>query len=161
MRTWLAMALLAAAAALACAQQAPPPDPVTWSLAAPSEAKAGGRLPAKLTARIADGWHLYSLEKQEGGPIPTSVAVPPPQPFRIAGAIDAPPPLTANDEMFGMEVEFYIGEVEFGLPITVAKETQAGEVKLVVTARYQACDNKLCLAPKTVRLERPVKVKPL
>lgn len=67
--------------------------------------------------------------------------------------------MTANDQMFGMEVEFYIGEVEFGLPLAVAKDSQGG-VKLAVTARYQACDNRLCLAPKTVRLERPVKVKP-
>lgn len=157
MHTWIISALLAAAPVVA--QDAGERlDPVTWTLAAPPQAKAGGRLTAKLTARIADGWHLYSLKELDGGPIPTSIAVPKGQPFRLAGSIEAPAPITAHEEAFGMDVEFYLGEVEFGVPLETAADTKAATSKLAVTARYQACDNKQCLPPKTVRLERAVEI---
>ena len=113
----------------------------------------------QLTATIEEGWHLYSLKQLEGGPIATQIAVPPPQQFKLAGMIDAPVPLTAHEEAFDMSVEFYFGEVEFILPIEVNRDAKPGPHNLAVTARYQACDNKQCLPPKTVRLESPVTLK--
>ncbi len=157
MRTCMVAVLLAAAPAVA-QDSGERLNPVTWTLAAPAQAKAGGRLTAKLTARIADGWHLYSLKELEGGPIPTSIAVPVGQAFRLAGRIEAPVPITAHEEAFGMDVEFYLGDVDFGVPLETAADTKAATANLTVTARYQACDNKQCLPPKTVRLERAVEI---
>jgi DsbC/DsbD-like thiol-disulfide interchange protein len=134
-------------------------SPITWSVTGPKEAKAGARLKIKVTAHIADGWHLYSLKKQEDGPIPTSIEVPPPQDFRLDGIIDAPAPLTQRDELFGIDVEYYLGEMDFSLPVVVGREAKAGPRKLAVTARFQACDNKICLPPRTVRLEHSVLLK--
>jgi len=34
----------------------------------------------------------------------------------------------------------------------------AGAQKLVISASYQSCNNRLCLPPKTVRVEVPVVV---
>lgn len=134
-------------------------NPVKWSLNAPATAKPGARIEPRLTATIEEGWHLYSLKQLEGGPIATQIAVPPPQQFKLAGMVDAPVPLTAHEEAFDMSVEFYFGEVEFALPIEVNRDAKAGQHHLVVTARYQACDNKQCLPPKTVRLESPITLK--
>ncbi len=158
------LALLALAAALPAqepAVQEPEPklNPVKWSLTAPAAARPGARIEPLLTATIEEGWHLYSLRHLEGGPIATQIAVPAPQQFKLAGVIDAPVPLTAHEEAFDMSVEFYFGEVEFTLPIEVNRDAKPGEHKLAVTARYQACDNKQCLPPKTVRLESTIALK--
>ncbi len=156
--------LLALAAAVSAQEpnaQEPGPklNPVKWSLSAPAEARPGARVEPLLTATIEEGWHLYSLRQLEGGPIATQIAVPPPQQFKLVGAVDAPVPLTAHEEAFDMSVEFYFGEVEFTLPIEVNRDAKPGTHNLVVTARYQACDNKQCLPPRTVRLETRVAIK--
>jgi len=157
MRSLIAIAVFALPAI--AQDDTPKLDPVKWSLSAPAESKAGARFLAKLTARVEEGWHLYSLKPLEGGPIPTQVAIPAPQPFKLVGQIDAPVPLTAHEEAFGMSVEFYFGEVEFVLPVEVHREAKPGQPKLAVTARYQACDNTQCLPPKAVRLESVVSIR--
>jgi len=136
--------------------------PVKWTLTAPkpaTEVKPGGRVDAVLEAEIAAGWHLYSLKKLDGGPIPTSIAIPDGQPFRLAGPIDASPPLSKHDETFDMEVESYSGSAEFKLPLEVAKDAKPGSAILTVNARFQACDDKQCLPPRTVKLELPLAIK--
>lgn len=157
------MRYLLAVAALALAVQAQEAEqklnPVKWALAAPGQAGAGARIEAQVTATVDEGWHLYSLRPLEGGPIATQIAVPAPQQFKLAGVIDAPVPLNAHEEAFDMAVEFYFGEVEFRLPIEINRDAKPGLHKLTVTARYQACDNKQCLPPKTVRLEQTVTLK--
>lgn len=134
-------------------------NPVKWTLSAPQQAAAGARIEALLTATVDEGWHLYSLNQLDGGPIATQIAMPAPQQFKLAGQIDAPVPLTAHEEAFDMSVEFYFGEVEFRLPVEINRDAKSGAQKLTVTARYQACDNKQCLPPKTVRLDQIVTLK--
>jgi thiol:disulfide interchange protein DsbD len=151
-RRWLTIAL--AVALPAAAQE----NPVKWSLEAPRQARPGEKIAARLTATVTEGWHLYSLKKLEGGPYPTSITVPEGQPFRLAGEIEAPAPVTVKDEAFDMEVEMYFGEAAFVVPVEVAKDAAAGDAKLVVAARFQVCDNKLCLPPRTVRSEATVRV---
>jgi thiol:disulfide interchange protein DsbD len=157
------MRYLMAVAAMACAVQAqeaePKLDPVKWTLSAPAQAGVGARIEALVTATVEEGWHLYSLKALEGGPIATQIAMPAPQQFKLAGVIDAPVPLTAHEEAFDMSVEFYFGEVEFRLPVEINRDAKPGAHKLTVTAKYQACDNKQCLPPKTVRLEKTVTLK--
>ena len=54
-------------------------DPISWTLAvqpAGSTSTAGGAITLALTATIDDGWHLYSLKLDPGGPIATSITVP-------------------------------------------------------------------------------------
>ncbi len=130
------------------------PNPVDWSLKA-GAAAADGTLTAELTAKIEDGWHLYSLKSVANGPIPTRVKLPADQSFELAGAIEAPDPFVANDSNFGVEVEYYEESVTFKLPIK--RRAGAGGDKLLVEARYQTCTNRLCLPPKTVKLEAEIK----
>ncbi|MBA3973299.1 MAG: hypothetical protein C0504_03655 [Candidatus Solibacter sp.] len=157
------MRYLMAAVAMAFAVQAQEAeqklDPVKWTLAAPQSAAAGARIEVLVMATVEEGWHLYSLKALEGGPVATQIAMPAPQQFKLAGVIDAPVPLTAHEEAFDMSVEFYFGEVEFRLPVEINRDAKPGAHKLTVTAKYQACDNKQCLPPKTVRLEQTVTLK--
>lgn len=141
------------------AMLAAPADPVVWKApGAPVKVKAGGRFDLKLTAQIQDGWHLYSMKPVDDGPIPTRIWLPDGQPVQLAGAIRATDPEKLQDPSFGMEVELYEGEAEFTLPLRVAASAPAGPLKLLVNASYQSCNNKICLPPKTVKVEASILV---
>jgi thiol:disulfide interchange protein DsbD len=133
---------------------AAPADPVAWKLSPPAvPVKAGARFTVKLLAAVQDGWHMYSLKPMAEGPIPTRIWIAEGQPFALAGAIQSPDPQVMQDASFGMEVELYEGEAVFTLPVRVASGASPGAQKLVVSASYQSCNNRLCLPPKTVRVE--------
>ena len=147
-----------AMAAMAVGLAAAPADPVTWKLEAPAAVKAGARFEAKLRAAVRGGWHIYSLTPAADGPIATRIWVGEGQVFSAAGAVRAPGARVTQDASFGVEVETYEGGVEFGVPVKVAAEAEAGVRKLVVSARYQSCNQKICLAPKTVEVEAAVAI---
>ncbi len=147
-------------AAMAAYLTAAPADPVVWKLQNPPAApvKAGARFNVKLLAAVEDGWHLYSLKPMAEGPIPTRIWIADGQPFSLAGTVQSPDPQVMLDATFGMEVELYEGEAVFTLPVKVAASAAPGAQKLVVSASYQSCNNKLCLPPKTVKVELPITV---
>jgi DsbC/DsbD-like thiol-disulfide interchange protein len=146
--------------AMAACFGAAPADPVAWKLQPASAApvKAGARFNVKLLAAVQEGWHLYSLKPMAEGPIPTRIWIAEGQPFSLAGTVQSPDPRVMQDPSFGMEVELYEGEAVFTLPVRVAPSAAPGAQTLVVSASYQSCNNKLCLPPKTVKVEVPVTI---
>jgi DsbC/DsbD-like thiol-disulfide interchange protein len=151
-------ALLAAfALRMLCAA---PADPVFWKLENSSgkPVKAGARFSVKLVAAVQPGWHLYSLKPMSEGPISTRIWIGEGQPFSLAGAIQAPEPVAMQDPTLNMEVEFYEGEAAFTLPVKVASGTAAGSQTLTVSASYQACNDKICLPPKNLKVQVPVTI---
>ena len=154
------MRRLVCAALAAMALAAAPPDPVAWKLENPpaKPVKAGARFNVRLVASIQPGWHLYSLKPIAEGPIPTRIWIAEGQPFSLAAGVQAPDPTTMQDPALNMEVEFYEGETPFTLPVKVAPGTAAGPQTLTVSASYQTCNDKLCLPPKTVKVQAPVAV---
>jgi thiol:disulfide interchange protein DsbD len=150
--------LMLTAALAACLAAAP--DPVAWKLENPPTAsvKAGAVFHVKLLAAVQEGWHLYSLKPMTEGPIATRIWITEGQPFLLSGAVRAPEPRVMQDPSFGMEVELYEGEAVFTLPVRVIPGTAPGAQKLVVSASYQTCNNKLCLPPKTMKAEVPVTI---
>jgi DsbC/DsbD-like thiol-disulfide interchange protein len=146
-------------AVMAARLAAAPADPVAWKLQAPSApVKAGARFSVKLLAAVQEGWHLYSLKPMAEGPVPTRIWIAEGQPFSLAGTVQSPDPQVMQDPSFGMEVEFYEGEALFTLPLRVSPGAAPGAQKLVVSAAYQSCNDKLCLPPKTVKVEMPIAV---
>ena len=140
-------------------QQMPPEDPVSWSIkSGQPTVKAGGKFTVQITARIEKGWHLYSLEQEAGGPIPTRIILPKETRFEIAGEIESPTPQVKFDKNFEINTEFYEGEVTFTLPVRVVSSTPAGQQKLTVQVRYQSCNDSICLPPKLVKLEAEVSI---
>jgi DsbC/DsbD-like thiol-disulfide interchange protein len=148
------------AAALAAVALAAPPDPVSWKFEAPpgKPVKAGARFNINLVATVQPGWHLYSLKPMVEGPIPTRIWLAADQPFALASAVQAPEPVAMQDPTLNMEVEFYEGETPFTLPVKVSPGTPSGPRTLTVSASYQTCNDKLCLPPKTVKVQVAVPV---
>jgi thiol:disulfide interchange protein len=133
-------------------------NPVTWSVKANASAalKPGEKLTAQVTAEIQGGWHLYSVTQGAGGPIPTRITVPDGQPFKLAGSVSGPRPHVQMDPNFQINTETYEGSATFSVPVTVAADAATGAQQLNINARYQACNDTLCLPPKTVKLNVPV-----
>jgi len=154
------MKSLIPAVVLAATLLAAPADPVAWKLqnAPAAPLKSGARFTVQLLAKVQEGWHLYSLKPMAEGPIPTRIWIAAGQPFSLAAAVQAPEPQIMQDPTLGMEVELYEGEAIFKLPVQLAAGTPPGTHNLVVNASYQSCNDKLCLPPKTVKLELPVSV---
>ncbi len=148
-------AIVIGAAAIALAQ---PPNPVTLSATAKvSQVKPGAKLDIDLVARISDGWHVYSIA-QPAPPIATRIELAPGQPYTLAGDIGGPAPSVVFDESAGMTVETYEGEAAFTLPIKVDAKAAPGRVPVRVQMRYQSCDGKICLPPKTLTVEVPLEI---
>ena len=154
------MRRLLVTAAIVALLWAAPPDPVVWKLQNPPTApvKPGARFNVKLLAAVQDGWHLYSLKPMAEGPVPTRIWLAEGQPFSLAGVVQAPEPQVIQDATFGMEVELYEGEAVFALPVKVVPGAALGPQKLIVSASYQSCNNKICLPPKTVKVELPITI---
>lgn len=143
------------------APQQGPPQPVRWSLAlepASGTIAAGGTLKAVVTAAIDEGWHVYAPDDANSGPRPVTISVTRGGAFEAAGKLDAPEPEREMDEAFGQITASYAGETTFRLPVTTLASTAAGTYPLKIEITFQACDGKMCLPAKIVRLEAPVTV---
>jgi thiol:disulfide interchange protein DsbD len=117
--------------------------------------KAGDKFAAKLTVRIDPGWHIYSITQPDGGPVRSEIVVPKDQAFKLAGKIDAPEPDRRHSAAFDIEVQTYIGEVVFTIPLVATAAAPAG-TKVRVEFTYQACTEENCDLPKTAKIEAAV-----
>src|SRR6266478_2873548 len=151
---------LVIACALFFAGRAQAQNPVTFSIKAnlASALKPGDKFTAQVTVQIQDGWHLYSLTQGAGGPIPTRITVPDGQSFKLAGTVSGPRPHVAMDPNFEINTETHEGSVDFTVPIVVITEAPQGVQTLNVNVRYQACNDKNCLPPRTVKLNTSIRV---
>src|SRR5581483_9253818 len=138
----LCLSLLAAGCALA---QGYGSNQVKWSLAVePGSAAPGGKVLARMTGQIDPGWHLYSLSTP--GAIPTTIQLagnPPVEKYRVL----QPPPRRAFDANFQADTETFENQVTFLVELELKKNAPAGPSELSVTARYQTCNDKVCIPP--------------
>lgn len=153
--------LLAAAIGFAAAGQLPPPTPIRWSAYEVSDAvKPGRTVLVQVAAQIDDGWHLYALEPIQGGPIPTKLSATPDPPFTLnEKTIGSPEPKRAHDPNFGTETAYYEESATFDLPITVAANAPPVDREIEITARFQACNDQICLRPQTATMRVTVSVR--
>ena len=141
----LIVGLLAGLPAAAQAQ-----NPIHWTMARADNKPitAGAPFTVVVTATIDPGWHLYSLT-QGPPPIATALTVKDGTPFAPAGSIESSPPKTAFDQNFGIDTEFYEDQASFNVPVKAKAGTKDGAYKLIVTAFYQTCNDRICLPPKS------------
>ena len=135
-------------------------NPVRWSLAlqGPKTVAAGSTVTLALTATVDEGWHLYSTTQPPGGPVATRITVAEGGPFELLTSPVGPAPRIAFDPNFSMETEFYDADVVFDVSVRVSETAPPGPYELVVNARFQACDERFCLPPRTERLVVPLQL---
>jgi len=138
------------------------PQPVQWSAKFASSASAlhpGAKVTLNLTASIDSGWHVYALSQSPDSPvIATDIGVPAGQPLALAGDVAAPQPISRMDPTIGKQTDFYEHSAAFTLPLKVDKKARAGKHSFEVDVRFQACSDRLCLPPRTEKIETPVSI---
>jgi len=139
------------------------PVPIHLSAALPAgthSLQPGQKLNLAVTADIDSGWHVYAFPQPPGSPvIATEVTVPDGQALALSGEIKPPPAKSQMDPTVGKETTIYENSVAFDLPLKVARKAQ-GKQNLEVDVRYQACNNRMCLPPRTDKLTLPVDISP-
>ena len=116
-------------------------SPVKWSL----EQKPAGNNEIELTfkATIEPGWHLYSTNLPEGGPIKTTFTFTADSLNYVV--VDGITPKTASikehDKIFNMDLEFFSNEALFVQKIKVLSNQS---FSLKGTIEYQSCNNETC-----------------
>jgi suppressor for copper-sensitivity B len=108
---------------------------------APGEA---GRLVALV--RIEEGWHVNSHQPTYEYLIPTTVEVALPKGWE-APRLSYPQPEIARFTFAEEPLSVFQGEVPVVAAFRVPAAQSAGEVPLVVTVTYQACNDTQCLPP--------------
>lgn len=99
-----------------------------------------------MEATIAEGWHLYSQNINEGiGPVPTSFEFKENPAVKIIGKTIEPESIREYDENFEGELNFFKKQVAFKQKMKIFSSTS---VKGVVT--YMICNETMCLPPKDV-----------
>lgn len=114
--------------------------------------QAGGTVEVKVTADVNDNWHIYSVTPMEEGPVPTEIEFAADAPLVRAGKIRQPKPIVKFDEAFGINTEYFDDDVTFTLTAKVKKDAKPGKQKAVVEVTFMACNDRMCLPPKTVEL---------
>ncbi len=122
----------------------------------PERIAAGGNGTANVSASIEDGWYIYSLTQAAGGPVPTQITFES-RDFTIKSTT-GPKPKKAFDANFNIETEKYSGNVVFVIPFSVSRGAINGANDLVVKIRYQACNDTVCLPPKTIKLQSQINI---
>jgi hypothetical protein len=125
-------------------------EPVKWSYGCKSTGPNEAVLFIKAT--IDDGWHIYSVNQKDGGPVKTSFAFVPSGDYTLNGKVTEPKPITKYEKSFGINVNYFARSVIFQqkIRLTGAKAVVKGSLNFMV------CNDEKCLPPEDVDFSIPV-----
>lgn len=125
--------------------------PVKWSYAAKKTSATEATIYIKST--MEQGWHIYSLDTPEGGPVRTSFTFTPDHSYQLTGAVQQPQPASKMEKQFGIEVKYFENTVIFQQKIKLKEHnaTVKGEINFMV------CSDQQCLPPQTIQFSVDIK----
>ena len=95
-----------------------------------------------ITAKIAPGWHVYSLTQPPGGPQKTTIEVAPSPQYKLLGPFRAHPEPNKridNEIWIGLEIQEHADEVTWYAPIEFAKGVDPAKLEIHGTIDLQVC----------------------
>jgi cytochrome c biogenesis protein CcdA len=153
-------ALLAAALSASAWAQAPGVEPETEWVFDAEAAHPGGSIRAALHVRIPPGYHVNSDEPLDEFLIPTALAVTPPAGFTVREIV-YPDSILISTQFSDDRMSVFENVFAIGVALEVAEGVGPGDHAIPATLRYQACDDKYCLAPKSRELATVLRVVPV
>ena len=123
-------------------------DPVDWETSVEKVSDTEYDLVA--SSSIDPGWHLYSQDVPEDGPIATLFTFEEDAGYELVGSVTEEEGVTVDDPVFGMRIKFFENKAEFRQRIKLVTESLSlvkGEVEFMV------CDDTRCLPPAYIDLE--------
>src|ERR1700677_840572 len=147
-KIWLIVSLCLCVAAAAQA----PVQPVEWTGAVTPKTtvKPGASLIVELSAKVQGGWHVYGLTQLPEGPTPLRLSVDKNEVARSAGAATGTAPIKKHDQAFDLDTEVYESSFAVHLPVQINPNAAGGRQPIPVSVRFQACNDRICLPPRTV-----------
>lgn len=130
-----------------CSHSIKAESPVKWNSEIKMISASEGNI--VFTAKISDGWHMYSMNIPNGGPTPTSFDF-----SEIVGAdlVGSPTPSTAPvevmDKMFDMKLGYWEGTVTFTQAFKLKDGSNGCSFKGNI--RNMACNDVSCSTPQKV-----------
>ena len=126
-------------------------DPVEWSTSVEKISETKYKLIT--TATIDRGWHLYSQNVPDGGPIPTKFDYVNDGTFALDGKTKEEEGETVDDPIFEMKIKYFSDSASFEQIVDVTDET----TKIAGTVYFMVCDDSRCLNPTEVDLNFTIK----
>ncbi|MBP1840180.1 protein-disulfide reductase DsbD domain-containing protein [Formosa algae] len=127
-------------------------EPVKWTTSVNKISDTEYELVA--TANVDKGWHLYSQNVPENGPIPTTFTFKGNKNFLKKGNTQEGKGHVVDDPVFEMNIKFFEGKADFKQRIRVKG---AVPFKVLGTVEFMVCDDSRCLPPTEIDLEFDVK----
>lgn len=110
-------------------------------------------------ASIETGWHAYSANLPEGGPIPTTLSITANEAYATIGKVtESPKPIEKRDETFNMTVGYILDR---GKLIQRVKLNHEGTVTIKGSLEFMACNDENCLPPDIIEFSLDYKPKAL
>ena len=123
-------------------------DPVQWSFS--TESLGNNEYNVIFKADIEAGWHVYSQNIADGGPIPTAFYFAEATDYERVGAVSESEAIVLHDPVFDMELRFFEKEAIFTQKVKVlGKEPVAVKGEL----EYMVCNDGQCLPPTAVEFD--------
>lgn len=151
---------LAGAAALQ-AQSLPANDAtgtVTWTLDPVAVTQRASRATLSVRGVIREGWHVYALKQSATGPTPLVISVEQNAIATAVGPAVGSTPVVALDPAFGLVTPYYARSFNVTVPVRLRSSAVPGRQVVPLSIRYQSCDGRVCLPPKTVHLAVPITI---
>jgi thiol:disulfide interchange protein DsbD len=151
---WICLCLCFGSAAQA------PIQPVQWTAAlAPKKAiNPAMNIVIELSADVQEGWHVYGLTQLPGGPTPLRVTLDTNDVVEVAGTPTGTPPAKRYDTAFDLDTEVYEGSFALHLPVQINQHFAARRKLIPVSVRFQTCNDRVCLPPRTVHISVPIEI---
>ena len=124
---------------------------VRWSYAAKKISATEAVVLIKAT--IDQGWHVYSQNVKEGGPVKTTFTFAPSKEYTLVGKTAEPTPITKYEKVFSMNVGYFENSVVFQQKIKL-KSAKAAAVKGKL--EFMTCNDVKCLPPDEVEFSIPL-----
>ncbi|GAA4893114.1 thioredoxin family protein [Flaviramulus aquimarinus] len=122
-------------------------EPVTWETSVEKISASEYNLITKAT--IEAGWHLYSQNVPQDGPIPTTFTFDTADgAIEILGRTTEGKGYTVQDPVFEMEITYFENQGTFKQKINLTKSIN----KVLAAVEFMVCDDKRCLPPTEVDL---------
>lgn len=122
-------------------------DPVKWSTSVKKISDTDYELIT--IATIDAGWHLYSQNVPEDGPIATTFTFKSDTSYVKKRNTKEDKGYTEQDTVFEMEIKYFKNKATFKQRVKVLNPIQ----KIIGEVEFMVCDDTQCLPPTTVDLE--------
>ena len=130
------------------------PQPVKWST---SYEVQDSYIKVIVHADIEEGWHLYSQNLEDGGPIPTSFYLDTSSAFAPMSSWSEGEPHVEYDPNFEMDLAFFSESADF----TILLEPKEADFTVKGELEFMVCNDQMCLPPTYVDFKTEIVDAPL